>query len=169
MAEQFRHTMFASKALGLAETFKLVLGERKLEGDKTFVAELAAPDGPSTAGGKQALQHVSLIPEGGGPTLVLGSANPVEHRAELRTYRYVAQMHSQRWKGAPPPFDRAAYDDLLEVIQDFFARRGFTVTLLDAAAAPASGGTPSALGRGWLLPGLALAAALVVVIFLLRR
>jgi hypothetical protein len=58
-------TQFALQALGLAETFNATLASERVRGAVTYRVELSAPDGPSTAGGKQSTQHVKLIPEGG--------------------------------------------------------------------------------------------------------
>src|SRR5438105_4208852 len=74
-------TQFAMRALGLAERFAQVCGAHGLDGDGvTYRLELAAPEGPSTGGGKQAVQHVKLVPNRG-TTIVIGQANQVEGRA----------------------------------------------------------------------------------------
>jgi hypothetical protein len=156
--------MFATQALGLAETFKGAVGKQRLGSAPAYVPELAAPDGDSTAGGKQALQHISLMPEGGGPTLVVGTANTVDKRAELRTYGYVAAMYRKRFKGAPVPFDKAVFDNLLSRFQSLFTSQGFSVTLVDPVVAPAEAAEADVAPGGrsrWLLP--AVAAALLIV------
>ena len=132
--KEFRHTMFATQALGLAAMFKVLVSKHKLGTSPAYVPELASPDGESTQGGKQALQHVSLMPEGGGPTIVIGSANTVDKRVELRTFRYLTQQYRQRFKGAALPFDKKAYGELVDKMQEFFRSQTFEVTLVDAAA-----------------------------------
>jgi hypothetical protein len=156
-----KHTIFASQALGLAAMFQALTSKHRLGGSPAYLPQLAAPDGPSTAGGKQALQHVSLIPEGGGDTIVIGNANTVEKRTELRSYRHVGRTYSQRWRGAQLPFDRESYDELLKQIQAFFSSQSFTVMVLDLppereerAAAPTR-----SRSRSLLLPGLLVAVA----------
>ena len=52
MAEE-RRTAFAMQALGFAELFAIQVGGYKIEGPISFRVELAAPEGPSTLGGKQ--------------------------------------------------------------------------------------------------------------------
>ena len=157
-----KHTIFASQALGLAAMFQALTSKHRLGGSPAYLPQLAAPDGPSTAGGKQALQHVSLIPEGGGDTIVIGSANTVEKRAELRSYRHVARTYGQRWRGAQLPFDRESYDELLKQIQAFFSSQSFTVTVLDLPVG--SRGTRRRAARprsrSLLLPGLLVVVAL---------
>ena len=85
MAE-VKHTQFAMKALGLADMFRVAIGEQPVGGSVKYRVELAAPEGTSTGGGTQAVQPLKLIPVQGGATLVAGSANQVEGKAELRSY-----------------------------------------------------------------------------------
>ena len=156
-----KHTIFASQALGLAAMFQALTAKHRLGGSPAYLPQLAAPDGPSTAGGKQALQHVSLIPEGGGDTIVIGSANTVEKRAELRSYRHVGRTYGQRWRGAQLPFERESYDELLKQIQAFFSSQSFTVTVLDLPAEREERptGPNRSRARSLLLPGLLVVAA----------
>ena len=100
-----KRTAFAMQALGLAETFNLMLQAERVKGPVTYRVELSAPDGMSTAGGKQATQHVKLVPEGGGSTIVAGSANQAENWAELRTFEHLKLLHAQRFKGAEIPLE----------------------------------------------------------------
>src|SRR4051812_8683003 len=105
MAEQKR-TQFAMKALGFAELFNIKIGDQKVTGTTVYRVEMSAPDGPSTGGGKQAVQHLKLVPEvEGDAVIVAGSANQLEKSAEIRTYEYLADLHAQRFKGAPIPLD----------------------------------------------------------------
>jgi hypothetical protein len=136
MAE-VKHTMFAGMAFGLAEMFKHSVGKQRLKGDVTYAIELSAPEGESTAGGKQALQHVKLVPEGGGPTLVIGTAHAVEKMAELRTWKQVDEMHRQRFKGAPFDADQAEYEVLLEAARKFFTDYKYNVKFAESAPAAA--------------------------------
>jgi hypothetical protein len=141
-----------------------------------YTPALSAPDGESTAGGKLALQHISLVPEGGGPTLVIGSANTVDKHAELRTYAHVGQIFRQRFKGASFSVDQAKYDALLEQVRGFFAERGFRITMAEAPAAPASmpSVVPVAAATGGRSPlplilGVVAMVAVVAVIVLMKR
>jgi hypothetical protein len=119
-----KRTAFAMQALSLAETFNLMLQAERVKGPVTYRVELSAPDGMSTAGGKQATQHVKLVPEGGGTTIVAGSANQAEKWAELRTFEHLKLLHAQRWKGAEIPLNRVQYNELLEKLKAFFAQQG---------------------------------------------
>ncbi len=164
-----KHTIFASQALGLAAMFQALTSKHRLGTAPAYLPQLAAPDGPSTGGGKQALQHVSLIPEGGGDTIVIGSANTVEKRAELRSYRHVARTYSQRWKGANLPFEQEPYDDLIQKIQAFFSSQSFAVTLLEVAD-ESDGPAPSrGSSRSLLVPAVAAVAVLAGLAFYFLR
>ena len=125
-----KFTMFAAQAMGLAEIFQGVFAGG-LEGPVHFKVELSAPDGPSTGGGKLALQHIKLIPPDGGSTIVIGSANPVEKQVELRTHGYLANQHAQRFKGASLPIDPEKYKGLIKQLQFFFTDQGMTVVMVD--------------------------------------
>lgn len=141
MTHQQQITTFAGQAISLSDMFKFSVGKSVLDGAVKYRAELSAPDGPSTAGGKQALQHVTLVPvgEGGAARLLIGTANVVEKQAELRTFNHVDGLHRQRFKGTPFAVDAAKYGELLEAIRRFFADQKYKVSLLDAPPAP----TPS--------------------------
>src|SRR5256885_11091470 len=128
---QVKHTMFAGMAFGLAELFKHSVGKKRLEGAVNYTVELSAPDGPSTAGGKQAVQHVKLVPEQGGPTLLIGTANAVDKTAELRTFKQVDEMHRPRFKGAPFDADLTQYEDLVEAARTLFTEYTYPVKPLD--------------------------------------
>src|SRR5689334_18046102 len=119
-----KRTAFAMQALSLAETFNIMLQAERVKGPVTYRVELSAPDGMSTAGGKQATQHVKLVPEGGGTTIVAGSANQAESWAELRTFEHLKMLHAQRFKGAEIPLNRVQYNELVEKLKAFFAQQG---------------------------------------------
>src|SRR5688500_15121988 len=111
--------MFAMKALDLAEMFRLMVASKPVAGPTPFRVELGTPDGPSTGGGKQALQAIKLVPEGAGPTVVAGHANKAGGKAELRTYNCLAQQHAQRFKGAEFPIPRESYEELFKRLEKF--------------------------------------------------
>ena len=67
-----KHTVFAGKAVGLAQLFRVMIGKLRLEGPVTYVPELSAPDGPSTGSGLQALQHILELIQSTGDARLLG-------------------------------------------------------------------------------------------------
>ncbi len=172
MSEQ-KHTQFAMQALGFADLFNIKIGDQKVKGHRV---EMSAPDGPSTGGGKQSVQHVKLIAEdGSGAVIVAGSANQMEKSAEVRTYEYLADLHAKRFKGARIPLDKPAYNLLVARMKTFFAEQNLAVTMLDAprpvggqqVVHPAEPGAPS---KGTMI-GIFLAVAVIIaaaVFFVLR-
>jgi len=113
-------TFHAMQASDMATAFNDALKRLRLQpGD--YRAELTAPDGPSTGGGVQAMQHLRLISgQPGLPTLVVGHANHAEGRGELRTFEHLDAVHVQRFR-RPLEIDRTQYEDFLR----------FTKQLLD--------------------------------------
>ena len=174
-----KRTAFAMQALSLAETFNLMLQAERVKGPVTYRVELSAPDGMSTAGGKQATQHVKLIPEGGGTTIVAGSANQAEKWAELRTFEHLKVLHAQRFKGAEVPLNRVQYNELVEKLKSFFAQQGQCAVRMaeiprDAVAASSSSSPAKARGPSGtvvivIILLAALAAAAGVTWFLTHR
>ena len=141
-------TFHAIQATDLASAFNEALKKVRLEpGD--YGVELTAPEGPSTAGGVQALQHVRLVPTRPGfATLVIGHANHADGKAELRTYDYVDATHWQRFR-RPLALDRGQYDQALGLAKQMLEVMRLATVLAGPPAdlpAPASD-SPSVEGR----------------------
>ncbi len=157
-------TYHAIQASDLASAFNEAMRRISLvPGD--YAAELTAPEGPSTAGGVQAMQHVRLAPrQQGFPTLVVGHASNTDMTAELRTYDHVDAVHRQRFK-RPLALDRARYEEflslakaILEALQFRTKLAGPTADLVPGEAGEAQDGV---LPRGLVATGIALALALL--------
>jgi hypothetical protein len=154
-----KRTAFAMQAMTLAETFNLMLQAERVKGPVTYRVELSAPDGMSTAGGKQATQHIKLVPEGGGTTIVAGSANQAENWAELRSFEHLKLLHAQRFRGAEIPLNRVQYNELLDKLRAFFADKVQVRTAeMPRDVAPTAPQTSGASGS--LIIVLVIAAAL---------
>ncbi len=132
MSEDGVRTRFAMQALSLSDLFNAVMTQEPVG---SYRVELAAPDGPSTGGGAQAVQHIRLLSDHAA-TITAGWANRVTNRTELRSYDNLAQAHAQRFKGDPLALDRLAYKKLLERMQKFFAQQKMSVILVDVAEVP---------------------------------
>lgn len=105
-------TRVANQAHSVAKTINEGFEEYKL-GAGAWQVELSTPEGQSTAGGKQALQHLRLVPTRPGySALVVGTVNGVLSTAELRTFEHVALTHEARWK-RPLEITNEEYDDFL--------------------------------------------------------
>lgn len=165
-------TMVAQQAVGFAELFKAVFADG-LQGPVPYRIEMSEPDGPSTGGGKLAMQHIKLVPSDGGPTVVIGSANTVEKTAELRAFNVLSAQHAQRFKGASLPIDPQKFAALIQSLRTFFTDRGMQVSVQDsvpvAAPVPLEAPAPQS-PLPWIVLGAALLAlAGAVVFFLLNR
>src|SRR4051794_4420717 len=107
-----RHfTAVAGKATELSKLFNTTFAAG-IDAPARYRVDLTAPVGPSTAGGKQALQHILLVPREGGPAMVMGGVNQADMTAEIRTFRHVAEAHATRFKGARVPLDVNVYREL---------------------------------------------------------
>lgn len=148
------YTRIAARAVSLAELVEARF-QNGLDGPVHFRVELSAPEGPSTAGGLQALQHLKLVPAAGGATIVFGAASTTRYTAEVRTFAYIAAQYRQRFKGANIPVDEARYRALVDELALFFSAMKMTVTFADIA----SGGLQTAR-RGMRLWPLVILVAL---------
>ncbi len=163
-------TQFAMKALDFASIFNAIIGKDRLQGNPSYRVEMSAPDGPSTAGGKQALQHIKLVPDPGGTVLVAGTANTVEKQAELRTYDHLQALHAARFKGAALPLDRVRYGELVKKMQKYFSEQGMHVLIVDTPRPPSRAqASPSSSAVLWIAVVLMLAGAGALLFFLLRK
>src|SRR5580704_12567647 len=95
-------TQFSVRANDLAESFRSTIGKLRV-GPNGYAPDMTAPEGPSTGGGFQAMQHLRLVPpQPTMPTLVVGHLNQRMGAAELRTYEHVDAICRERFKqGAP--------------------------------------------------------------------
>ncbi len=120
-------TQFSVQATDLAESFRSTVGRLRV-GPYAYAPDMTAPEGPSTGGGVQALQHLRLVPpQTNMPTLVVGHVNPRERVAQLRTLEHVDAICRERFKlGAP--LDAAQYQTFLQSTQGFLAACGMRVT-----------------------------------------
>jgi hypothetical protein len=164
-------THFAMKALSLAETFKYALGGEPIAlGLGRYRVELSAPEGPSTGGGKQAVQHVKLVPlKQGAAVIVAGAANQVERTAELRSFEHLAALYAERYRGKRIPVDRNAYNQLLRRIQEFFSAQRMSVVMLEAPPAAATaaaqpGASPALVVALMLVGALLVGGALFLLL-----
>jgi translation initiation factor IF-2 len=105
-------TRVANQAASLAETVNEGFeGFHMGAGD--YVVDLAVPEGPSTAGGAQARQHLRLVPRRKGYSIVIaGIVDPVTSTAELRTFEHVAILHELRFN-LPLEISEEEYTDFL--------------------------------------------------------
>jgi hypothetical protein len=120
-------TQFSIQASTLAESYRGTVGRLRV-GPHDYAPDMTSPDGQSTGGGVQALQHLRLVPGlATMPTLLVGHANQRDHAAELRTWEHVDAICRERYK-QPAPIDPAQYQQFLQSAEGFLAACGLRVT-----------------------------------------
>jgi hypothetical protein len=89
---------------------------------------MTSPEGPSTGGGVQAMQHLRLLPpQPSMPTLVIGHLHQRDGTAELRTLDYVDAICRDRTKRGAM-VDPGQYGQFLQSAEAFLAACGMRVT-----------------------------------------
>jgi hypothetical protein len=149
-------TYHAIQASDLAAAFNDALKRvRIVPGD--YIVELTAPEGPSTGGGVQALQHIRIVPrQPGHATIVVGHANHAEEWAELRTYEHLDSVYRQRFK-RPLAIDRGQYEDFVQLAKQILE----ALHLETAIVGPPPEEAPPPSRSKWMIAwGFAIAVAL---------
>jgi hypothetical protein len=138
MARDEVRTQFALQAVVLSEQFAQMFG--KLRIPPGYTADMTEPDGPSTSGGRQSLQHVRLHSPSGGPALVMGSADQAQMKASIRTYEHLQTLARQR--GGELNLDRKSYEAFSARVRKFFDGLHFDVSV-DHAPQPVTNQVPA--------------------------
>lgn len=120
------YTRMALKAVDLSDTFNALFGA-PMPG---WRAEMGRP-GMSTAGGRQALQHIGLRGSDGG-TLVVGTVDASAARAELRSYRRLDAAFRERYR-RPLPIRSPDWDRFAQRLVQFFREEGIAVRVESGA------------------------------------
>lgn len=126
-------TQFSVQASDLAASFRSTVGRMRV-GPYGYAPDMTEPEGPSTGGGVQALQHLRLAPpQPNMPALVVGHVNQREMRAELRTLHYVDTVCRERFKQGAP-LDPAQYAQFVQAAQSFLGAFGMRVSMASPPA-----------------------------------
>jgi hypothetical protein len=145
--EDGKFTVYAGKSVALAEVFKYTVGKEPILGPVICRLELSAPTEESTDGGRLAMQHMSIVPEGGGPTVVIGTAYQLDRLAEMRPYASVADTYKKRFRTSSFPVTPNQYDEMARRLKGFFAQFDFRFSISEASAS-AGRPTPGEPARG---------------------
>lgn len=160
------HTAYAGAAMELAKLFLLHVGAIPIDSldGPTFSATLTEPHGPSTGGGAQSRQHITLQRGHGQRTFTIGSVDPVERTVELRGHASLSQLYQQRWN-QPMPISPEEIEGLHKRIRSFAQKNQFAVVIkeVELPAAPAEAPT----GGKWNVIAFALVAIVIAVIVVL--
>ena len=93
--EGMKRTQFSQQGLDFATLFAAKHSHFNISG---YVPVLREPPVDTTAGGKQAMQHIILLPKiEGDPLLTIGSVNVATRSARLRTHDCMRQLHEMRF------------------------------------------------------------------------
>ncbi|CAN5752081.1 hypothetical protein BH11MYX4_BH11MYX4_22460 [soil metagenome] len=99
-AVEILRTRLARKFTTLADEVSESFAEFRI-GAGAWQPELTAPEGMSTCGGAQAVQHLRLRPtRQGHPVLIGGLVNPVTNSAELRDHQHMVALRQARFGAA---------------------------------------------------------------------
>lgn len=122
------HTAYAGAAMELAKLFLLHVGSKPIPSTDgpVFSVTLTEPHGPSTGGGAQSRQHITL--QRGQRTFTIGSVDPVERTVELRGHENLSKLYQQRWN-QPMPIAPAETEALLKRIRAFAQQNQFAVVI----------------------------------------
>lgn len=124
------YTAFAGQAIQLADIFRMFVGQQPVAGTdvRPFVAALMTPDGPSTGGGVQALQHITFSRDG--RSFVVGSLDPKVASVELRGYATIAQQYNERF-GDPMPISVTEYEAFTKRVRAFCQTKQLVLVIKD--------------------------------------
>jgi hypothetical protein len=164
--------MLSMRGLGLTARFDEHFAQDRISG---FTPRLVEPAGESTGGGKQALQHVTLQPEGPhNPVLTVGWVNCASNQAKLRTLACMQLLFARRFAGRRIVLDPLAYQHFLDRAAVFLQAQGMQVSPEHQPPDMASAPSAAQAGRSWtwlwvVLFVLALAAGLVAILHVTGR
>ena len=123
---EMKRTQFAQQGLDFVSLFSAKFSHQKFSG---YIPQLREP-AESTAGGKQAVQHIIMSPTiEGDNMLTVGYVNVATKTGKLRTYDCMAEMHALRFRNQPFVVDAAQYQDFFDKANEFMRRQGMQVQI----------------------------------------
>jgi hypothetical protein len=148
------YTMTAREGLNAAEMVNATLARKTVGKATPRRVEVAAPDGPSTSGGKRARQTIRLVPAtGAGAPVMCGFLDVGQKAVELRGYANVSRQFKERF-GNNLDITLEEYNTLLKDLEATFGVFQYSVTHEPDDAVPApqratfTSGAPSAPTSG---------------------
>ncbi len=104
-------------------------------GPRSRKLRLVEPDGPSTAGGKQARQSLVLEGPDGESRLVVGWVDVPAKQAELRSYNVICNHYVARY-GSSFETEAEDYDRMLRDVRSLLKHRKIEPSVVEAAVGP---------------------------------
>ena len=123
-------TMFATHSALLAERLKAELQHKIYGRSPHRILRVEEPEGPSTAGGKQARQAISLVDRKGvAPALVAGWVDVAKGQASLRNHEAVARRYEFQ-HGSPLELVPEEYEKFLTDVDEVLRTAAIQVRIL---------------------------------------
>ncbi|NOJ98207.1 hypothetical protein HMI51_35380 [Corallococcus coralloides] len=123
-------TMFATHSALLAERLKAELQHKIYGRSPHRILRVDEPEGPSTAGGKQARQAISLVDrKGTAPALVAGWVDVAKGQASLRNHEAVARRYEFQ-HGTPLELVPEEYEKFLTDVDEVLRTAAIQVRIL---------------------------------------
>ncbi|RKG75620.1 hypothetical protein D7W82_36495 [Corallococcus sp. CA049B] len=123
-------TMFATHSALLAERLKAELQHKIYGRSPHRILRVDEPEGPSTAGGKQARQAISLVDrKGSAPALVAGWVDVAKGQASLRNHEAVAKRYEFQ-HGTPLELVPEEYEKFLTDVDEVLRTAAIQVRIL---------------------------------------
>ncbi|RKI57690.1 hypothetical protein D7X55_27560 [Corallococcus sp. AB049A] len=123
-------TMFATHSALLAERLKAELQHKIYGRTPHRILRVDEPEGPSTAGGKQARQAISLVDRKGvAPALVVGWVDVAKGQAALRNHEAVARRYEFQ-HGTPLELIPEEYEKFLTDVDEVLRTAAIQVRIL---------------------------------------
>lgn len=162
MDEKPSHTMHAQQGFEFADIFAYKFKGREVGRPPRHLV-LREPDGPSTAGGKQARQSIVLQTEAGDP-VVCGWVDLAQKTAEIRAFGYINEQFRQR-RGHILEVSADDYEALMKEVAAFLKVNRLDVQRAERPAVMSAGETPSPRQGGlpmWLVLTLSVLGGLLL-------
>jgi hypothetical protein len=154
-----KRTMFAQQAVDFSDYFDMMFDKVVVVGDAPRRVKLASPDGISTSGGKQAVQHLLLKPEiAGADTITVGWIDRSKGMAQLRSFEFLAEQHRQR--GKLFNVDPTSYQEFFDKTKKFLDQERLPVRV---ESSPVSAAAPARSEKSGLSPLVWIAVILFIL------
>lgn len=119
-------TGFAQQGVLMADLLRETFANRRY-GPVRYRLHIEEPSGPSTGGGRQARQPLTLISRKHPvPAIVCGWVDVAQKEAQVRSYGIVAQRYEDR-HGYPPKISEEEYERFLDKLMDTLFDGGFQI------------------------------------------
>lgn len=142
MTEDHR-TVHAQQAFELTDVFGYKFNPLTFGNTVKRRLKLMEPDGPSTAGGRQARQSLVLVPdEEEAGNIVIGFIDVVQKTAEIRSYDAVSNQYAARYKKRFD-LDREAFDLLVAELGGFLKIQKIEHRVVQSAPIPKKPAPPA--------------------------